>query len=93
MDAPQSVRGLRTDWPLSRIHPLHGSCDGVGSSVRLRSSRGSRRWLPLATAVALPFIVPQILLMVHKAKEADQYLRFLESGLSEREAAQGVTVP
>ncbi len=43
----------------------------------------------VATAVASPFIVPQILLMVHKAKESDQYLRFLESGLSEGEAAQG----
>lgn len=43
----------------------------------------------MATAIALPFIVPQILLTVHKARESDQYMRFLESGLSEREAAHG----
>ena len=51
--------------------------------------KGFTAMASVATAVALPFIVPQILLMVHKAKESDQYLRFLESGLSEREAAQG----
>ncbi|HYM75623.1 MAG TPA: PAS domain S-box protein [Candidatus Dormibacteraeota bacterium] len=43
----------------------------------------------VATAATLPFIVPKILLMVHKARESDQYLRFLESGLSEKEAAHG----
>jgi two-component system cell cycle sensor histidine kinase/response regulator CckA len=43
----------------------------------------------VATAATLPFIVPQILLMVHKARESDRYLRFLESGLSEKDAAQG----
>ena len=43
----------------------------------------------MATAIAPPFVVPQILLMVHKARESDQYLQFLESGLTEREAAQG----
>jgi two-component system cell cycle sensor histidine kinase/response regulator CckA len=43
----------------------------------------------MATAIALPFIVPQILLMVRKAGEADQYTRFLESGISESEAAKG----
>jgi len=41
------------------------------------------------TAMALPFIVPQILLMVHKARESEQYTRFLESGISESEAAKG----
>jgi two-component system cell cycle sensor histidine kinase/response regulator CckA len=43
----------------------------------------------ITTAIALPFLVPEILLMVRKAKESEQYLRFLESGLSEKEAAQG----
>jgi two-component system cell cycle sensor histidine kinase/response regulator CckA len=43
----------------------------------------------MTTAIALPFIVPQIVLMVHKARESDRYMRFLESGLSEKEAAQG----
>ena len=42
----------------------------------------------LTTAIILPFIVPKILLTVHKAKESEQYLRSLESGLSERDAAQ-----
>lgn len=43
----------------------------------------------VATAAALPFIVPGILSMVRKAQESDRYLRFLESGLSQRDAAQG----
>ena len=43
----------------------------------------------MTTAIVLPFIVPQILLMVHKARQSEQYTRFLESGLSEKEAAQG----
>jgi two-component system cell cycle sensor histidine kinase/response regulator CckA len=43
----------------------------------------------MTTAIVLPFIVPQILLMVHKARQAEQYTQFLESGLSEKEAAQG----
>ena len=42
----------------------------------------------LTTAIALPFIVPRILLMVHRAGESERYLRFLESALSERDAAQ-----
>jgi PAS domain S-box-containing protein len=43
----------------------------------------------LTTAAVLPFIVPSVLEMVHKAKQSDEYLRFLESGLSERDAAHG----
>jgi two-component system cell cycle sensor histidine kinase/response regulator CckA len=42
----------------------------------------------LTTAIALPFIVPQILLMVHKAGESDRYLKSLQVGLLERDAAQ-----
>jgi hypothetical protein len=42
----------------------------------------------MTTAIVLPFIVPQILLTVRKAKESEQYLRFLESGLLERDIAQ-----
>ena len=42
----------------------------------------------MTTAIVLPFIVPQILVTVHKAKESERYLRSLESGLSERDAAQ-----
>ena len=42
----------------------------------------------MTTAIALPFIVPQILSMVHKAGESDQYLKSLQAGLLERDAAQ-----
>lgn len=43
----------------------------------------------VAAAIMLPFIVSQVLLMIHRARESEQYLRFLESGLVEREVAQG----
>lgn len=43
----------------------------------------------MTTAIALPFIVPGILLMVRNARQSEQYLRVLESGLSEKEAARG----
>jgi two-component system cell cycle sensor histidine kinase/response regulator CckA len=43
----------------------------------------------VTTAIALPFIVPEILTMVHRARESGRYLKFLETGLSEKEAAQG----
>lgn len=42
----------------------------------------------MTTAIVLPFIVPQIVLMAHRAKDSEQYLRSLELGLSERDAAQ-----
>ena len=42
----------------------------------------------MTTAIVLPLVVPRILQTVHKAKESEQYLRSLESGLSERDAAQ-----
>ena len=42
----------------------------------------------VTTAVVFPFIVPQIVLMAHRAKDSEQYLRSLELGLSQRDAAQ-----
>src|SRR6266568_4189780 len=43
----------------------------------------------VTTAIALPFVVPQILLMVQKGKESEEYLRYLEMGLSERDSEHG----
>ena len=84
------VSGFRIIYRRLWTHALYGGCHGLGSDVCLSAIiKGFTAMASVATAVALPFIVPQILLMVHKAKESDQYLRFLESGLSEREAAQG----
>jgi two-component system cell cycle sensor histidine kinase/response regulator CckA len=42
----------------------------------------------MTTAIVLPFVVPQILLTVRKARESEQYTRFLESAVSERDTAQ-----
>lgn len=43
----------------------------------------------MATAITLPFVVPAILVTVRKSRDSEQYLRYLESGLSEKEAAEG----
>jgi PAS domain S-box-containing protein len=42
----------------------------------------------MATAIVLPFIVPQILRTVRKAKQSEEYMRLLESGMLERDTAQ-----
>jgi PAS domain S-box-containing protein len=42
----------------------------------------------MATAIVLPFIVPQILRTVRAAKQSEQYMRLLESGMLERDTAQ-----
>ncbi len=42
----------------------------------------------MATAIVLPFIVPQILRTVRNARQSEQYMRLLESRMLERDSAQ-----